>query len=66
MSASDKDPIVAVATAAGRGGVGIVRLSFPKDFDADVLDALFPGRSFTPRPAHFVELMAAMKASAAN
>ena len=57
MSASDKDPIVAVATAAGRGGVGIVRLSFPKDFDADVLDALFPGRSFTPRHAHLYPVL---------
>ncbi|MFZ5539332.1 MAG: hypothetical protein ACOY5V_06290, partial [Pseudomonadota bacterium] len=24
---SDKDPIVAIATAPGRGGIGIVRLS---------------------------------------
>ena len=27
MHHSDKDPIIAVATAAGRGGIGILRLS---------------------------------------
>ena len=29
---SDKDPIVAIATASGRGGVGIVRLSADDSF----------------------------------
>lgn len=28
MSNNDSDPIVAIATAPGRGGIGVVRLSF--------------------------------------
>jgi tRNA modification GTPase len=27
MSPSDRDPIVAIATAPGRGGIGVVRVS---------------------------------------
>ena len=29
---SDRDPIVAIATASGRGGVGIIRLSGSDSF----------------------------------
>ena len=28
MSNNDTDPIVAIATAPGRGGIGVIRLSF--------------------------------------
>ena len=41
---SDKDPIVATATAAGRGAIGIVRLSFPERWNEAVLHALFGDR----------------------
>lgn len=51
MISSDKDPIAAVATAAGRGGVGIVRLSMPAALERAVLDRLFPGRTIEPRRA---------------
>ena len=50
MPASDRDTIVAVATAPGRGGIGIVRLSGP---DAKPLAERVCGRQLTPRQAHF-------------
>lgn len=49
---SDTDPIVAVATAAGRGGIGIVRVSAPPERAVGMLEALFPGRRAEPRHAH--------------
>ena len=51
---SDKDPIVAISTAAGRGGIGIVRLSFEKEKSACVLEALFGHSDLTPRYAHLL------------
>ena len=39
MHHSDKDPIIAVATAAGRGGIGILRLSFGKALEAQIVYA---------------------------
>ena len=53
MLKSDLDPIVAVATAMGKGGIGIVRLSFRKELDDVVLHELF-GRSLAPRYATLV------------
>ena len=51
MSVSAPDTIVAVATAPGRGGVGVVRLSGP---DAGrITRALIGDRELTPRTAHF-------------
>lgn len=44
------DTIAAVATATGRGGVGIVRLSGPKVRE---LSEHLVGRSLTPRHAHY-------------
>ena len=41
MHHSDKDPIIAVATAAGRGGIGILRLSFGKALEAQIVGRLF-------------------------
>lgn len=41
MSNSDKDPIIAIATASGRGGIGILRLSFKKALASNFIEALF-------------------------
>src|SRR5690606_24223578 len=52
MTQPDTDTIVAIATAPGRGGVGIVRLSGPRALA--VASALMPARRpLTPRHAHF-------------
>lgn len=54
---SDKDPIVAVATAPGRGGIGIVRLS-GADL-APVIDAVLGPRAgaLAPRHATFAKFL---------
>jgi tRNA modification GTPase len=49
---SDHDPIVAIATAPGRGGIGVVRVSSPARLDA-LIEAIV-GRPLTPRHAHFL------------
>ena len=49
---SDKDPLVATATAAGRGAIGIVRLSFPERWNEAVLHALFGDQVVRARHAH--------------
>lgn len=54
MQFSDKDPIIAVATAPGRGAVGIVRLSFGGALAPVVLGTLFPGRRIEARRAHLL------------
>lgn len=48
---SDKDPIIAVATAAGRGGIGVLRLSGAAL--ADFSQALL-GQHLTPRHATYL------------
>ena len=48
-----QDPIVAIATAPGRGGVGIVRVS---GHDLAALIEALTGRSLTPRLAHYTTL----------
>lgn len=46
------DPIIAIATAPGKGGVGVVRLSLPSADQAHlILNALF-NKSINPRYAH--------------
>lgn len=50
---TDKDPIVAIATASGRGGVGIIRVSAQDSFIQDFLKEFFPNDSFKPRYAHY-------------
>ena len=45
------DPIVAIATASGRGGIGVVRVS-AKDLSSYVKE--FFGRELTPRHAHYL------------
>jgi tRNA modification GTPase len=40
MSNNDSDPIVAIATAPGRGGIGVVRLSFGRAGEAAASHAM--------------------------
>lgn len=51
MPVSDSDPIIAIATAPGRGGVGVIRISGPdlRDWAEGLL-----GRALTARHAHFL------------
>ncbi|MBD3644443.1 MAG: tRNA uridine-5-carboxymethylaminomethyl(34) synthesis GTPase MnmE [Alcanivorax sp.] len=51
MSNTAQDTIVAIATAPGRGGVGVVRLSGPHA--EDIAGKIVGDRSLTPRMAHF-------------
>ena len=48
----DASPIAAIATAPGRGGIGVVRIS-GKDLSA-LAAALFPQNVLRPRHAHFL------------
>jgi tRNA modification GTPase len=50
VTASDTDTIAAIATAPGRGGIGIVRLSGP---GARPIGEQLTGLAFTARHAHF-------------
>ncbi|TXS93738.1 tRNA uridine-5-carboxymethylaminomethyl(34) synthesis GTPase MnmE [Parahaliea maris] len=52
LSSLDGDTIAAIATAPGRGGVGIVRLSGPA---ALAIGEQLCGRSLQPRHAHFCQ-----------
>ena len=54
MSSSDKDPIVAIATAAGRGGIGVVRVS-GHALDAIVFGVL--GQKPIPRRATYLPFL---------
>jgi tRNA modification GTPase len=49
---SDQDPIVAIATAPGRGGIGVVRVS-ARDSLAPLIQAVL-GRELKPRHAHYL------------
>ena len=53
----DSSPIAAIATAPGRGGIGVVRAS-GKDL-APLLAALFPGVTLKPRHATYTDFTAA-------
>ncbi|UTF59062.1 tRNA uridine-5-carboxymethylaminomethyl(34) synthesis GTPase MnmE [Gilvimarinus sp. DA14] len=48
---NNTDTIAAVATAPGRGGVGIIRVSGPK---AETIAAAVTGKTLTPRQAHYL------------
>jgi tRNA modification GTPase len=48
----DTSPIAAIATAPGRGGIGVVRAS-GKSL-APLIDALFPGQKLAPRHATYI------------
>lgn len=51
MSKNLIDPIVAIATAPGRGGIGVVRISGP-DLGPFIFSLL--GKTLTPRHAHYL------------
>ncbi len=51
MMKSDRDPIIAVATASGRGGIGVIRLSFSAELNEKVMTSLLDGRHLQPRYA---------------
>jgi len=62
MPLHDDDPIIAIATAPGRGGIGVVRISGGSSLTAgaQALDWLVraivdlpPGRALVPRHAHY-------------
>ncbi len=53
----DTSPIAAIATAPGRGGIGVVRAS-GKSL-AFLVDALFPGVTLAPRHATYIPFKAA-------
>jgi tRNA modification GTPase len=57
MSFSTDDTIVAIATPAGRGGIGVVRVSGPRA--ATIAEALTGHSSFEPRRATLVRVGAA-------
>lgn len=51
----DTDTIAAVATAAGRGGIGIIRVSGPA---AEAIGRSITGQTLIPRHAHYCDLHA--------
>jgi tRNA modification GTPase len=53
----DSSPIAAIATAPGRGGIGVVRAS-GKNL-APLVAALFPGAALKPRHATYIDFKAA-------
>jgi tRNA modification GTPase len=53
----DSSPIAAIATAPGRGGIGVVRASGKKL--APLLAALFPNATLAPRHATYIPFVAA-------
>lgn len=55
MSSSTQAPIVAIATAPGRGGIGVVRVSGP---DLSTLTRRLFQRELTPRHAHYLPFTA--------
>src|SRR5690625_531211 len=48
------DPIIAIATAAGRAGIGVIRLSGPKL--SNFIEQFF-GQALTPRYAHYRQFL---------
>ncbi|WDD95752.1 tRNA uridine-5-carboxymethylaminomethyl(34) synthesis GTPase MnmE [Burkholderia sp. FERM BP-3421] len=59
MLATDSDPIVAIATATGRGGIGVVRVSFGRAGEPAaraLIDALC-GQPLAPRHASYVPFL---------
>jgi tRNA modification GTPase len=56
MLSTDSDPIVAIATAPGRGGIGVVRISFGRAGEAAAhsLMRALTGQLLTPRHASYV------------
>jgi tRNA modification GTPase len=59
MLATDSDPIVAIATAPGRGGIGVVRVSFGRagEAAAQALMQALCGQPLAPRHASYVPFL---------
>ncbi|MFM0207351.1 tRNA uridine-5-carboxymethylaminomethyl(34) synthesis GTPase MnmE [Paraburkholderia sediminicola] len=59
MLATDSDPIVAIATAPGRGGIGVVRISFGRagETAAQPLMQALTGQALAPRHASYVPFL---------
>ncbi|CAE6744498.1 tRNA uridine-5-carboxymethylaminomethyl(34) synthesis GTPase MnmE [Paraburkholderia domus] len=59
MLATDSDPIVAIATAPGRGGIGVVRISFGRTGEAaaQALMQALTGQPLAPRHASYVPFL---------
>ncbi|WP_250462438.1 tRNA uridine-5-carboxymethylaminomethyl(34) synthesis GTPase MnmE [Caballeronia sp. GAFFF2] len=59
MFSNDSDPIVAIATAPGRGGIGVVRLSFGRAGESAAHLAMFAlcGQSLNARHASYVPFL---------
>src|SRR6201986_1177390 len=59
MLTTDSDPIVAIATAPGRGGIGVVRISFGRSEEAAALPLMraMTGQSLAPRHASYVPFL---------
>jgi tRNA modification GTPase len=59
MLTTDSDPIVAIATAPGRGGIGVVRISFGRagEAAAQPLMQALTGQSLAPRHARYVPFL---------
>jgi tRNA modification GTPase len=59
MLATDSDPIVAIATAPGRGGIGVVRISFGRagEAAAQPLMQTLTGQALAPRHASYVPFL---------
>lgn len=59
MLATDSDPIVAIATAPGRGGIGVVRISCGRAGEqaAEALMLALCGQRLTPRHASYLPFL---------
>lgn len=59
MLTTDSDPIVAIATAPGRGGIGVVRISFGRagEAAAQPLMQALTGQTLAPRHASYVPFL---------
>ena len=59
MLTTDSDPIVAIATAPGRGGIGVVRISFGRagEAAAQPLIQTLTGQILAPRHASYVPFL---------
>ncbi|HEY4295145.1 MAG TPA: tRNA uridine-5-carboxymethylaminomethyl(34) synthesis GTPase MnmE [Paraburkholderia sp.] len=65
MLTTDSDPIVAIATAPGRGGIGVVRVSFGRagEAAAQPLMQALTGQTLAPRRASYVPFLDASGAA---
>ncbi|MGN8134641.1 tRNA uridine-5-carboxymethylaminomethyl(34) synthesis GTPase MnmE [Paraburkholderia sp. 22099] len=59
MLTTDSDPIIAIATAPGRGGIGVVRISFGRagEAAAEPLMLALTGQTLAPRHASYAPFL---------